>query len=333
MAVTIKDIAKYLNISYATVSRALNNRYGVNEETRQKVLEAARNLRYHPNASARELVSKKNNIIGLILPDIENPFFPEVASNIIKTAAEYGYTVFLCITDWDLDQQTAYIETLIENRVEGLIISPIEQSNLQIQSLLGSDIPVVYVSEAQQGDDCSYVAIDNFRGARLATSHLIDRGFGPVYYFGAVADKITNDERFAGYQAAMEDHQINPDPKWVHMGDYYHRTGYVMIRDLIARKEIPRSVFAINDQIALGIIQGVRESNLRVPEDVAVVGFDNIPMAAFPEIQLTTIAQPKSDLGKIAMDVLWHLIQNGPESKPERILLPTQLIIRKSSGG
>lgn len=333
MAVTIKDLAKYLNISYATVSRALNDQYGVSETTRQKVMETARNLKYHPNASARELVSKKKNTIGLILPEIENPFFPEVASNIIKTAAEYGYTVFLCITDWNLDQQSAYIETLIENRVEGLIISPIEESNLQIQSQLGPDIPVVYVSEAQQGDDCSYVAIDNFRGARLAVSHLLERGFEPVYYFGALADKITNDERYAGYQAALKDFHIKPDIKWVQMGDYHHSTGYVMINELIARNEIPRSVFAINDQIALGVIQGVRESDLLIPEDVAVVGFDNIPMTAFPEIQLTTISQPKSLLGKTAMEVLWRLIRSVPESKPEQILLPAQLIIRKSTGG
>ena len=333
MASTIKDIAKQLHISYATVSRALNGRYGVNEATRQKVLQAAQNLRYHPNAAARELVSKKKNTIGLILPDIENPFFPEVASNVIKTAAKYGYTVFICITDWDLDQQSAYIETLIENRIEGLIISPIEQSNEKIQVLLGPDVPVVYVSEAQQGADSSYVAIDNFRGAKEATTHLLTRGFTPIYYFGVQADKITNDERFAGYQDALKDFGIELEDKWVQMGDYFLRTGYFMIRQLINRNEIPRGVFAMNDQIALGVIQGVRELGLRVPEDVAVVGFDNIPMAAFPEIQLSTISQPKSVLGTTAMEVLYRLIQHSPENKPEKILLPTQLVIRESSGG
>jgi LacI family transcriptional regulator len=333
MTVTIKDIARQLNISYATVSRALNNRYGVNEATRQKVLDAARKLNYHPNALARDLVSKKKNTIGLILPDIENPFFPEVASAIIKTAAGFGYTVFLCITDWDMDVQTAYIETLIENRVEGLIICPIEESNTQIQMLIGTDTPVVYISETQKGDNCSYVAVDNTRGAYLATSHLIERGFEPVYYFGVLEDKLTYDERFEGFQVALQDHRIQFDTKRVQTGDYDHRTGYVMINELLERNEIPRGVFAMNDQIALGVIQGLRESNLRIPEDVAVIGFDNIPMAAFPEVQLSTISQPKTEMGKTAMEVLWRLIQGGTESKPEQILLPTQLIIRKTTGG
>lgn len=333
MNVTIKDIARELNISYATVSRALNNRYGVNAATRQKVLDAARRLNYHPNALARDLVSQKKNTLGLILPDIENPFFPEVASAVIKTAASFGYTVFLCITDWNLDKQTDYLETLMENRVEGLIICPIEESNTQIQALIGTDMPVVYVSETQQGDQCSYVAIDNVRGAFLATAHLIERGYAPVYYFGVQDDRLTFDERFEGYQSALRTHQHMFDPKWVQNGDYDHRTGYVMMQELIERGEIPRGVFAMNDQIALGVIQAVREMGLRIPEDVAVIGFDNIPMAAFPEVQLSTIAQPKSEMGKAAVEVLWRLIQAGTESQPEQIMLPTQLIVRKTTGG
>ncbi len=269
----------------------------------------------------------------MILPDIENPFFPEVASNVIKTAAKFGYTVFICITDWDLEKQSAYIETLIENRIEGLIISPIEQSNEKIQVLLGPDVPLVYVSEAQQGEGCSFVAIDNFRGAKEATIHLITRGFTPIYYFGVPADKITNDERFAGYQDALKDFGIEPEDKWVQMGDYFHQTGYYMIRRINKPERDSRGVFAMNDQIALGVIQGVRESGLQVPEDVAVIGFDNIPMAAFPEIQLSTISQPKSLLGKTAMEVLYRLMQQAPENKPEKIVLPTQLIIRSSSRG
>lgn len=266
-----------------------------------------------------------------LLPDIENPFFPEVASSIIKTAAGFGYTVFVCITDWDLDQQSAYIETLIENRIEGLIISPIVQSNDKIQALVGSDIPVVYVSETQSGEESSYVAIDNIRGAKAATTHLIRRGYKPIYYFGVPADKITNDDRYTGYRAALIEHQIEPQEQWVQMGDYIERTGYTLVKELLSRNEIPRSVFAMNDQIALGVIQGVREAGLRIPEDIAVVGFDNIPMAAFPEIQLTTISQPKSILGRTAVEILYRQIQTAPEIKPERILLPTQMIIRKSA--
>ena len=150
----------------------------------------------------------------MILPDIENPFFPEVASAIIKTAAGFGYTVFLCITDWDLDQQTAYIETLIENRVEGLTICPIEDSNAQIQTLIGTDIPVVYVSETQQGAECSYVAIDNSRG--VTVGNLASNRTGaikPVYYFGVSEGKLTNNERFEGYQLALKEltrDQLNP---------------------------------------------------------------------------------------------------------------------------
>jgi LacI family transcriptional regulator len=332
MQATIKDIARCLNISYGTVSRALNDRYGVNAETREKVLATARELNYHPNASARDLVTQKPNTIGLVLPEIENPFYAEIASSIARTADALGLSMFLCVTDWSLDRQASYLETLIEKRVVGLIVAPIAQSSQQIRTLISGDTPVVYVTEAQDPQS-NYVAIDSIQGAKLATSHLIERGFTPVYYFGAPKDRLTNDDRYAGYLQALAEHRLTPLPGWVQTGDYHEHTGYVMMNELLARGTVPRGVFAINDIIALGVLQAATEHKLRVPQDVAVAGFDNIPMAAFPEVQLTTISQPIAQMGKTAMDLLWELIQRTAEHPPRHVLLPTQLIVRKSSGG
>ncbi len=332
MPITIKDIARRLDISYGTVSRALNNRYGVSEETRERVLASARELNYHPNAGARDLVTQKPSTIGLVLPEIETPFYAEIASSIARTADALGLSVFLCVTDWDLDRQASCLETLIEKRVVGVIVAPIAQSCRQIRALVSAEIPVVYVSEAQDPEN-NFVAIDSILGARLATSHLIERGFTPVYYFGAPKDRLTNDERCTGYLQALADHHLTPQPGWVQTGDYHERTGYVMMNELLARGVVPRGVFAINDIIALGVLQAAAEHHLRVPQDVAVAGFDNIPMAAFPEVQLTTISQPIAQMGKTAMDLLWELIQGPGDPSPHQVLLPTQLIVRKSSGG
>ncbi len=331
MPTTIKDIANSLGISYATVSRALNDKYGVNRETRTRVLEAARQLNYRPNAAARDLVTRRTGSIGLILPEIQNPFFPEIASGIERTAADLGYTVFLCITGWSPDRQAEYIRTLAEKRVEGLIIAPIEQSSEQVAALTAGEFPVVYVSDTQAGVDSSYVAIDNFQGGYIAAAHLIESGFRPVYYFGAPQDRLTNAERLAGYRQALLDHHIEPRPEWVRQGDYHTLTGYGLTRDLLESGKIPRGVFTVNDTFALGVLQGIREAGLRVPEDVAIVGFDDIPMAAYPEIQLTTVAQPKFEMGKLAVEILHEQVRNPGSSQPRQILLPPRLIVRRTS--
>ena len=331
MPATIKDIARRLNISYATVSRALNDRYGVNQATRQKVLEAARELKYHPNAAARGLVTRRTLTVGLILPEIENPFFAEVASGIERTAARFGYTVFLCITDWQPGRQEEYIQTLLEKRVEGLIIAPVEQSGGEIFALTAGEVPVVFVSDAQAGAGSSYVAIDNFRGGYLAASTWSNPAFSRSTTSGRRRTRSPTRSVWkatAGRCSTTASSQTRVGCAWAAITK---RPGTGWCRKCWIGVRFRAGVFAVNDTFALGILQGVSERGLRVPEDVAIVGFDDIPMAAFPEIQLSTISQPKTEMGRLAVEILHEQIENPEHACPSQLLLPPRLVVRKTS--
>ncbi len=330
--VTIKDIAKKANVSYATVSRALNNKKGVRGETGRKIREIAGELNYRPNAIARGLVKKQTHSFGLIIPDITNPFFPEVARGIEDGAREAGYSIFLCNTNWEKNREIHYINLLAEKRVDGIIIAPISNKVEFLEKTLNSKIPVVYVSNAPHDTQNSYVVIDNIRGGFLATRHLIELGYNSIGFIGASNDSLTIDERLKGYKLAFKKYGMEVDESNIKLGDFKRETGYNLIKRMIEMSNYPRAVFAENDLLALGVIQGVKESGLSVPGDVAVVGFDDIPFASFPEVQLTTICQPKYEMGKKAVEIILETIEEGSGKWVcRKIILEPELIIRKSS--
>ncbi len=342
MTTTIKDIAREANVSYATVSRALNNKYGVHPSTQERILTIAKRLNYTPNAIARGLVTRQTFTIGLILPDITNPFFPEVARGVEEGAQEQGYSVFLCNTNWERHRETEYIRLLSERRVDGLILAPISNSAEEAERELPDDISVVYVSNVPRNTEHSYVEIDNIRGGFLATKHLIDAGFDKIGFIGAVEDSLTVDERLEGYRMAFVRSGMEVDEHFLHLGHFRQETGYRVIRDMIESGDFPRAVFAENDLIALGVMQGVRDAGLEVPGDVAVVGFDDIPFASFRDIQLSTVYQPKYEMGKLAAQILIDQITtsvasgtNGERAKQNghsrRVILEPELIVRGST--
>jgi LacI family transcriptional regulator len=332
MDTTIKDIAEQANVSYATVSRALNDKYGVKASTRSKVLEVAKRMNYRPNAIARGLVRKQTNTIGLIIPDIKNPFFPEVAGGIEECANDFGYNVFLCNTNWSIEREEQYINLLSERRVDGLIVAPISNSAKPLEEIIHEDIPVVYVSRAPRDTDRSYVVIDNVRGGFLATKHLIEAGYETIGFIGASADSSTADERLEGYRMAFEKYGIAFSEKYVKQGDFKQKSGYILVKEMIGNNDYPRGLFAANDLLALGAIQAVKDAGLRVPEDIAVVGFDDIPIASLQEIQLSTIYQPKYEMGRIAFEILVEIIKKGENGiSTRKVMLEPDLIVRKSS--
>lgn len=331
---TIKDIAKLANVSYATVSRALNNKRGVKGETGRKIRKIAAELDYRPNAIARGLVKKQTHTIGLIIPDITNPFFPEVARGIEDGARDSGYSVFLCNTNWEIKREILYLNLLAEKRVDGIIIAPISNQVDFLEKTLRGKIPVVYVSNAPRNTKNSFVVIDSIRGGFLATRHLIESGYKSIGFIGAQEDLVNISERLEGYKLALKEYGMEIRQEQVRFGDFKRETGYRIIQRMIEIDDYPRAVFAENDLLALGVIQGVKEMGLSVPEDIAVVGFDDIPFAAFPEVQLTTISQPKYEMGKSAVEIVLAKIEKrGPETPARRIVLEPELIIRRSSRG
>jgi LacI family transcriptional regulator, galactose operon repressor len=329
---TIRDIAEQANVSFATVSRALNNKYGVKPATRKRVLEVARDLDYRPNAIARGLVKNQTNTIGLIIPDIKNPFFPEVAGGIEECAASLGYNVFLCNTNWSGEREAQYIELLSQRRVDGLIVAPTGDSIHVLDNIIHANLPVVYVSQAPEGTDRSFVVIDNVRGGFLATKHLIETGHGTIGFIGAPQDEVTCRERFEGYVMAFEKYGMTVEDRYVKQGDFSQTSGYDPVKEMLDSGDYPRGIFAANDLLAVGAIEAVKSAGMKVPEDIAVVGFDDIAIASLQEIQLSTINQPKYQMGKLALEILVEIIRKGEDGTPTRkVMLEPELIVRRSS--
>ncbi len=332
--VTIKDIARKANVSYATVSRALNNKRGVREATRRRILELAAEMCYTPNAIARGLVKRQTHTLGLIIPDITNPFYPEVARGIEDGAAEQEFSIFLCNTNWEREREVDYLRLLAEKRVDGIILAPIDNDVEAVEHRLANKIPVVYVSNAPDKTQHSFVVIDNVLGGFLATEHLIQAGYRRVGFVGSTEDSLTIEERLKGYRRALKKHGLPVEKKYIQLGEFKQESGYRIIMRMIADGDYPRAIFAENDLLALGILQGVKASGLSVPGDVAVVGFDDIPFASFPEVQLTTINQPTYEMGRKAVEILLEQIGGYGGSPPARlrqIYLEPRLVVRQSS--
>lgn len=330
MAATIKDIAKKANVSYGTVSRALNNKYGVKKETRERVLSVAVKMGYSPNAIARGLVKKATNTIGLIIPDILNPFYPGVARGIEDRALKSGYTVFFCNTNHDKKREMQSLRLLAERRVDGIIVAPgLDGADIS-NDINGGGIPIVHICRHYVEPNKSFVVIDDERGGFLATKHLIEQGCKKIGFVGAQNKAPNLSERFEGYKQAFQKFGLELDDRYIYSSDFKRQTGYRLVRKMIASGDYPRAIFAENDILALGVIQGIRESGLSIPEDIAVVGFDDIPFASFPEVQMTTIRQPKQEMGEIAVSILLDQL-SGRNTKPRKVILEPRLIVRRSS--
>lgn len=330
MAATIKDIAKKANVSYGTVSRALNNKYGVKKETRERVLALAVKMGYSPNAIARGLVKKTTHSIGLVIPDILNPFYPDVARGIEDKALENGYSVFFCNTNHDKKREIQSLKLLVEKRVDGIILAPGLEDPDVPNVLIHGDIPIVHICRRYTEPDKSFVVIDDERGGFLATKHLIEQGYKKIGFIGAKDQALHLDERYEGYKQAFQKFGLQLDERYVFSSDFKRQTGYRIVRRMLADGDYPRAIFAENDLLALGVIQGIREAGLSIPGDIAVVGFDDIPFASFPEVQLTTICQPKHEMGEIAVSILLEQM-SGLNPQPRKVILEPRLIVRKSS--
>ncbi len=333
MTITIKDIAKKAGVSYATVSRALNNRPEVSEKTRREIQRLAAEMGYKPNAIARGLVTKETFTLGLIIPDITNPFFPEVARGVEEAASDAGYSVFLCNTNWDVKKEKTYIELLEEKRVDGLILASVCEDEKSLRDLIDREVPVVLINRVPEQVSINYVAIDNIKGAQQAVEHLISLGHRRIAYVGGLKQVESTRERLQGYRLALAIHDIPFKEELVRYGTFKKESGYESALALLSLPQPPTAIFAVNDILALGVIHAIKDKGLKVPDDVAVVGFDDIPFAAYAEVNLTTVAQPKYTMGEMAAKILIDEIRKGPSPEKKYIVLPPTLVIRASSGG
>jgi LacI family transcriptional regulator len=313
MPVTIKDIARVAGVSYATVSRALNDHSEISAKTKAKIVEIAEEMGYSPNAIARGLVKKNTNMVGLLVPDITNPYFPEVARGVEDHLSSVGINLFLCNTNWEEEKEMVYIQALREKRVEGLIIAPVTISSHQRIREENLNMPVVYIGSKTDDEDENYVILDNVEASFIATEYLIELGHKNIAFIGGYESSVSNSDRVRGYREALKKHNLEREINMIKSTSFRRESGYAIALELVREGKVPSAIVAANDIIALGVIEALENNGYNVPGNVSVIGFDDIQFASLPKINLTTIAQPKYQMGVDAAKILVRKINSKTE--------------------
>lgn len=329
---TIKEIAQIAQVSPMTVSRAINNSPRVREETREKILRIADRLGYAPNRIARSLVSKKSNLISLIVADISNPFFAEMARGIEDKAREKGYNVIFSSTDDDTKNLESSVRLMREVGVDGFIIAAVGLKEPIVDELVEQNFPVVLINRSVKKNHVNYVGVDNHKGAYLAVEHLIKKGYRSIGIITGKTSVSTGTERLQGYRKALRDHGLKINRNHVAQGSFTKEHGKKAALKMLALKKRPEAIFAASDHIALGVMDAAGESGLDIPEDLALVGFDDTNFSSNAKIRLTTVSQRKYEMGERGVQILIDLIERQQPDYINQIVLEPRLIIRESCG-
>jgi LacI family transcriptional regulator len=326
----MRDVAQLAGVSISTVSHVVNNSRGVSDEARAQVVQAMAQLDYRPNALARSLRRQKTHSLGMIVPDNANPFFAEIARAIEDRGFAHGYSIILCNSDGNLQKQAAYVDLLVERRVAGILFVAAGVSTELVDDLQRQRVPLVVIDREVPGVAVDMVQTNHHQGGRLATEHLIALGHRRIGCIPAGSDLSPGAERLAGYRDALAAHGLAEDAALVVPGDFQFASGYRAMGQLLALAERPTAVFAGNDLMAVGAIRAATAAGLRVPEDLSIVGFDDISLASYTNPPLTTIHQPKREIGRLAMEMLLARM-NDPDAPPRSVRLETELVVRQSS--
>lgn len=331
--VTIVDIARESGFSINTVSRALNNAPGVNAQTRARVLAVAERLHYTPSRVARSLLTKSTKTLGLIVTDCTNPFYARVIRAVEDTAFAAGYGVIVCNSGEQHDREVQAVRLLLESRVDGMLITPTQYSAEHIADLIERKVPFVLVGRRFENLETCYVTTDNAAGAEAATRLLLSLGHRRIGHTTGRQAISSVRERLIGYRSALSAFDIPFDESLVARAERDVAGGKAAAQHLLDLDDPPTAIFAYNDLQALGVLQAARARGRRVPDELAVVGYDDIELAAFFEVPLTTVAQPTYALGQIAVELLFQLIEDPASVTEHQIVLQPELIVRASAGG
>ena len=331
--VTIKDIAKELDISYSTVSLALNSSPLVNKNTSQRVREAAHKMGYQPNARARSLVLQRSAIIGIIVPDITNPFFAAIARGAGEAAGERGFNLLICNTEWKNELESRHLRLIQEKKVDGLLIASVDSKNQVLEEIISQNQPIVFASSTYHKANLNFVGMDSEKGGYLVGKHLIELEHSRISFVGGRFNSESVKNRYLGFQKVLTENNISYDESLTLEGDFSIASGYKNALKLLERFPNITAAFAADDLIAIGMIKAFKEKGLRIPEDFSVVGYDDIFVAALPGIDLTTVFQEKRLMGKLAANLLLDQLMKNKTSEGEEknILLVPKLIVRKTT--
>jgi len=333
---TIKDIALAAKVSAGAVSLALNNRSGVSEKTRRKIKKIAKKMDYRPNSAAKRLIGQPSHTIGLILRNIADPFFPELALGVEEKATEMGYSLLLCNTNGTLEKEKQALDALRAKGVDGVILSTVTMDDPNIQPLINADIPFVcvnrFVMDPSIESKTDYVVLDNYACGYEGMRHLLRLGLERIAILTGDLNTSTAALRRKGEQDALAAFKVTLDPKLVVECGWSRRRAFDAAQHLLGVKERPEAFFVHDDHMALGVREAVLGMGLRMPEDIALLGIDDIEMASLTGVDLSTISQKKYDMGVMGTKILIDKIEGNTPRLVNKIMLEPRLMIRKTCG-
>jgi len=328
---TINDVAKKAGVSITTVSHVINDTRFVSQELRNKVNQAIIDVGYFPNQLARGLRSGVTATVGLMIPDNSNPYFAEVAKIIETVGFENGYSVILCNSSGDLKKEAAYIDTLLSHQIDGIILISVNSALESLQKIKARNIPFVVVDRDISLYEGDTVLVNNEMGGYHATKYLLDLGHRKIACIEGSSNVNPSSDRAKGYIRALQLEGIPVRQDYIAIGDFDYQSGEQCFEKLWSLEEKPTAIFACNDMMAIGALKKAKTMGVHIPEDVSLIGFDNIAFTSAVSPALTTISQPIEELSKKAISILINKIQNrGDFHENKRIILNTDLVIRES---
>jgi LacI family transcriptional regulator len=331
---TLKDVAARAGVSAGMAGRVLGNYGYYSDSTRRKVLAAAKAVRYTPNTVARSLRTRLTRTVGVLISDITTFFWSTLARGVQDRAAREGFGVILCNSDEESRSEKAYLASLVERSVDGLVISPTPGNHAYLRRLAGSRLPLVLVDRGIRGLEVPSVRVDNRQGAYEAVRHLIGLGHQRIAIIKGIDGVETSDQRYAGYAQALADHRIAVRAALVKEGRFLKDLAFQATRELLGMRGGPTAIFVCNEPMLTGCMLALKEGGVRIPQDMAVIGFDDPVWASYADPPLTAVSQPSYTMGILAFDLLAAQIGSpaASRSRVEEVVLKPALVIRKSCG-
>ncbi|WP_408008431.1 LacI family DNA-binding transcriptional regulator [Pseudalkalibacillus sp. A8] len=328
---TIKDVAKKANVSIATVSAVINNSKFVSEELRKRVEHSITELGYRPNKVARSLKRKETKLIGVTVTEITNPFYPLMLKGVEDIALENGYNLILCTTGDDPKKEYEILQSLIDQGADGIVLATVDDhESPSIQLLNKAGVPYVLINRGPNEYEGSQVRIDSYKVGKMATNYLVNLGHKDIAFIGG--DRLNSREREKGFKETLMENDLPLKHNRIIMSDYKTENAYRDMNSLIVTGDVPTAVFTASDNMAFGVIKALLNAGYRVPEDVSVIGSDNIPFSEDFRIPLTTIDAHSYDIGRMGCEILMRSLMKKAQIDHRKLLLEPKLVIRESSG-
>jgi LacI family transcriptional regulator, galactose operon repressor len=331
LSITIKDIARMAGVSAVTVSRALNNKPDINQETKKRILKIAEEIEYKPNGLAKSLVTRKTRSLGVLIPNTTDTFFSEVIQGIADECLKFGYSLVLSHTNGSAEEELKYLKLLQEKRVEGLLVYPVQEDDRYIEVFKKIKIPFVFLNRHTPALNCDYVANDNQKGAFLAIDHLIKKGHEQIVYLCNRPNSSSGIERIAGCKKAIAHHGLAAENLKIKVCDSTIDSSYTITKQLLEDEKELSAIFCWDDKLAIGAMKAIHEKGLNMPRDFALMGYNDIEISKFLFPPLTTVRQATYRIGQAASKILLERLENKNDCEPRHVIFKPKLIVRETT--